>query len=468
MSLRLYNTATHSIEEFSPISPPLVTMYNCGPTVYNNVHIGNLRSYVFADTIRRTLEWSGYKVKQVINITDVGHLVSDGNDGEDKMTIGATREGLSVEDIIKEYSNSFFTDIDRLNIERAYKYPRATAHIREQIELIEKLQKKGFTYITSDGIYFDTSKFSRYTDFARIDVQGLEAGSRVALGEKINSTDFALWKFSPLDGKKREQEWDSPLDIPKKGFPGWHLECSAMAMKYLGETIDIHTGGVDHIPVHHTNEIAQSECATEKTFVNFWLHNAHILVDNQKMSKSLGNGYTLNDLQERGIPPLAYRYWLLTAHYRTQVNFTWEAIAGAQSAYNRLTNFILSLDTQKQGTVDESYIGEFNNEISNDLNTANSIALIWKLTKDITISNEDKYATLLKINEVLGLGLESLHSKKATQESPTPPQVTSLLELRETARSEKKFTDSDRLRDEIKSLGYEVKDTPDGQKIYKI
>ncbi|OGZ05163.1 MAG: cysteine--tRNA ligase [Candidatus Lloydbacteria bacterium RIFCSPHIGHO2_01_FULL_49_22] len=466
MGLHLYNTATRTLEEFSPLHPPQVTMYNCGPTVYNYQHIGNMRSFVFADILRRTLEWNTYQVMQIVNITDVGHLVSDGDEGEDKMTIGARRDNKSVEEIITKYSDAFLADLEVLNIKRAASYPRATKYIDEQKQLITMLAKKEYTYVTTDGIYFDTSKFPRYPDFAKLDVKGLEAGTRVSLGEKKNITDFALWKFSPKDGAQREQEWDSPLGYEQRGFPGWHLECSAIAMKFLGNTLDIHTGGVDHIPVHHTNEIAQSESATGETFARYWLHNAHVLIDGEKMSKSLGNTYRLVDLHERGIPPLAYRYWLLTAHYRTQVNFTWEALAGAQSAYNRLTNYVLSLNISLEGIPITAYINKFTTFINDDLNTAGAIALIWKLTKDTSASDADKLATILKIDEVLGLGLSVIQTH--AEQEKIPKAVTELLSKRKIVREQKNFAESDRLRDEIKKHGYEVKDTSDGQKLEQI
>jgi cysteinyl-tRNA synthetase len=267
MTVRLYNTATRNLEDFAPLDPPTVTMYTCGPTVYNYAHIGNLRAYVFADVLRRTLELNGYNVRQIMNITDVGHLVSDDDEGEDKMEVGAQREGKRAKDIAAEYTQAFMDDLSLLNIKGAEAYPRATEHIPEQIALIKELEAKGFTYIISDGVYFDTAKFPDYGKMARLDIAGQREGARVeANTDKRNSTDFALWKFSPKDGEKREQEWESPWGI---GFPGWHIECSAMSMKYLGETLDIHTGGVDHIPVHHTNEIAQSEAATGKQFVRF-------------------------------------------------------------------------------------------------------------------------------------------------------------------------------------------------------
>lgn len=463
MGLRLYNTASRIIEDFTPLSPEVVTMYNCGPTVYNYQHIGNVRSYVFADTLRRTIEAGGLKVRQIINITDVGHLVSDSDEGEDKMVVGAAREGKGVEEIIAQFSDAFYKDLDALHIKKAEQYPRATTYIAEQRSFIEKLSLQGYTYVTADGIYFDTSKFPRYADFAKLDSEGMQAGQRVAIGEKKHVTDFALWKFSPKDGAQREQEWDSPLSLPQKGFPGWHIECSAIILTELGETIDIHTGGVDHIPVHHTNEIAQSESLNNKPLARFWMHNAHMMVDNTKMSKSFGNTYLLGDLHERGIPPLAYRYWLLTAHYRTQVNFTWEALAGAQSAYNRLTNYVI--DHKKDGGMPiEKYVEEFMSEMNDDLNTANAIALTWKLTKDTLRNEEDKYATLLKFNEVLGLGLEVLVASHAGEEV-LPSNISDLANARQRARDEKNYAESDRLRDALLALGFEAKDTPMGQRI---
>ncbi len=459
-------------------------MYNCGPTVYNFAHIGNLRAFVFADTIRRSLEWNGYRVQQVINITDVGHLVSDGDDGEDKMVVGATREGKSIEEIIAEYSDAFYDDLEALNVLAAVdrgkedSFPRATHHISEQITLINRLNEKGYTYTTSDGIYFDTSKFPAYPDFARLDVVGMQAGVRVDLGEKKNSTDFALWKFSPSDGVQREQEWDSPLGIDRKGFPGWHLECSAMAMEYLGETIDIHTGGIDHIPVHHTNEIAQSECATGKTFARYWMHSAFMNVDGQKMSKSLGNTYTLKDLVKfahRGTSASAFRYWLLNAHYRTLMNFSQDAFSGAEDAYASLLNKIINLSTVI-GTLNTVYMDRFTQSINNDLDTHSAITLMWDLIKDDTVSNPDKLATIFKFDEVFGLKLRERFDFTLGGRMPLDihllrdqnPTVHQLYVDRQHARNEKNWAESDRLRDEIAKLGYGVKDTPEGQVLSKL
>ena len=460
MTLKLYNTQTRKVEEFTPPPPYEVRVYNCGPTVYNYAHIGNLRAYVFADVLRRTLEMNGYKVKQVVNITDVGHLVSDGDDGEDKMVVGAKREGKSVEEIIKLYSDAFYDDLKALNILPATTYPRATEYIAEQKMLIETLHKRGFLYTTGDGIYFDTAKFPRYADFAKLDVAGMQAGSRVDVGEKKHPTDFAVWKFSPSDGQQREQEWDSPLGVKRKGFPGWHIECSAIAMKELGETIDIHTGGVDHIPVHHTNEIAQSECATGKQFARFWMHSAHMLVDGQKMSKSLGNTYRLSDLATKGISPLAFRYWLLTASYRTQVNFTWKALEGAQRAYDKLRKRLYELKKPQSTNwpyprmVSHSLVGVFS-----DLDIASDIASFWEELHGTDCSPEDLLREANLLDKILGLKLLAY----VPEEIKLTPEIKKLLDTRQSAREEKNFTESDRLRDEIKKLGYEVKDTPNGQ-----
>ena len=461
MTLKLYNTRSRSLEAFIPIAAPKVTMYNCGPTVYNYVHVGNLRAYVFADVLRRVLTANGYEVAQVINITDVGHLVSDQDEGDDKIEIGARREGKTAEEIIALYSDAFYGDLARLNILPALSYPRATHYINEQKTMIEALAKKGYTYLTSDGIYFDTSRFPEYANFAHLDVAGMKAGLRVDMGEKMNPTDFALWKFSSDGNKKREQEWDSPLSIARKGFPGWHIECSAIVKALLGDTIDIHTGGIDHIPVHHTNEIAQSFCANNAPLARFWLHSAFMNVDGEKMSKSLGNTYRLGDLYERGIPPLAFRYWLLTAHYRTQVNFTWEALAGAQTAYNRLTNFMVE-NQAEGGVVLPRYVEEFHAAIDDDLNTASAVALIWTLLKDTAVSPREKRATILEFDKVLGLGLLYVVERKHV---PVPDEVQSLIEARRLAREAKDWTEADRLRDMLAEQGFDIKDTPTGQEI---
>ena len=335
----LKNTLSGEKEEFVPIVPGLVTMYNCGPTVYNKVHIGNLRAYVFADTLRRVFEYNDYDVKQVINITDVGHLTDDedlSDRGEDKIEKSARAQGKSAQEIARAITKAFFNDLKSLNVEMDdITFPRATEYIKEQIAFIKTLEQKGYTYRTSDGIYFDTSLFKDYGKLGNIDIKGLQEGARIGKNsERKNITDFALWKFSKKD-EKRQQEWDSPWGV---GFPGWHIECSAMSRALLGAHFDVHTGGIDHIPIHHNNEIAQSVCATNKKFVNYWLHSAHLMLNGEKISKSLGNVLFLEDLHAKGFTSSMYRYWLLTAHYSTQVNFTWEALDAARTAFTNLSH----------------------------------------------------------------------------------------------------------------------------------
>lgn len=469
MGLRLYNTATRTLEEFSPLNPPQVTMYNCGPTVYNYAHIGNLRPYVFADILRRTLELNGYKVKQVVNITDVGHLVGDGDEGEDKMTAALKREGkpLTIEamrEVGDLYTEKFKEDLSALNILPATLYPKASDHIADDIELVSLLEEKGFTYATSDGVYFDTSKFPRYADFAKLDVKGMRAGERIDVGEKKNSTDFAIWKFNDKLG------YEAPFG---KGFPGWHIECSAMIHKHLGHPIDIHTGGVDHIPVHHTNEIAQSESAYGTPFVGNWMHCAHMTVNGEKMSKSLGNTFTLADLRKHGIYPMAFRYWLLTASYRTQINFTQEALGGVHNAMLKLSGYIQSFMPksgmyQSTGALPTNkHWVNFRDAMNDDLNTSRALANLWELVRDDSIESSEKLSTLLEMDKLLNIGIESMISK-IPNEAVTSPELEKLLTDRKTARKHKDFTASDRLRDEIKKLGYEVKDTPEGQQLKQI
>jgi cysteinyl-tRNA synthetase len=463
MDVKLYNTLTRKKEIFTPLESGVVSLYSCGPTVYDYAHIGNLRSYVFADILRRVFEYNGYKVTQVINITDVGHLTSDEDEGADKLEESARKAGKSAQEIAEFYTESFFKDLTALDIDiKNIIFPKATEHIAEQVALIEKLEKKGFTYQTSDGVYFDTSKLSDYGKLARLDIEGLKAGARVeATGEKKNITDFALWKLSPLGGKaeeKRQQQWESPWGV---GFPGWHLECSAMSMKYLGEHFDVHTGGIDHIPVHHTNEIAQSQSATGKPFVNYWMHNEFVNVDGEKMSKSLGNIITLTNVIEKGFSPLAYRYWLLTAHYRTLVNFTWEALGGAQTALDKLHNHFLEYGNDI-GEVNVEYKEKFTEYINDDLNTPKAIALLWELVKDRIVSEADKKATMLDFDRVLGLGFEEVKPEEV------PKEILKLVEEREEARETKDWAKSDVLREEIHKKGFEVLDTDDEPRVRKI
>lgn len=430
-------------------------MYNCGPTVYWYQHIGNLKAYLFADLLRRTLEFNGYKVKQVINVTDVGHLTSDADEGEDKMEKAAKKEGKTAKEISHFYFDLFQKDLKKLNIEQPNIWSWATEHIPEQIELIKKLEKKGFTYKTSDGVYFDTSKLENYGKLAKLNIEGLEAGKRIEMSEKKSKTDFALWKFSKPE-EKRQQEWESPWG---RGFPGWHIECSAMAMKYLGETIDLHTGGVDHIPVHHTNEIAQSEAATGKKFVNYWMHENFLTFKGEKVSKSKGGLFSISELEEKGFSPLAYRYYNLTAIYRKPMDFSLEILENAQNSYKKLKNIISEITDDKK--LNEKYLEEFKEAMNDDLNTPKALAVIWELVRDEKA--EGKYQTIKKMDEVFGLKLFEKEKKL-----DVPEEIKSLAEERLSAKKTKNFKKSDEIRDNLKSLGWNIKDTKEGYELEKI
>ncbi|MCI5108870.1 MAG: cysteine--tRNA ligase [Candidatus Pacebacteria bacterium] len=442
----LYNTKSREKELFKPLGKR-VKMYSCGPTVYNYAHLGNLRSYVFADTLKRTLLYGGYKVDHVINITDVGHLVSDGDTGEDKVEREARQKKKSAKEITDFYTKAFFLDLEKLNIKTDdVTFPRATEYIKEQINLIRKLEEKGYTYKTSDGIYFDTSKFPKYGVLG-----GSTGESRIEENtEKKNPEDFALWKFSK---ENRLQEWDSPWGI---GFPGWHIECSAMSMSLLGESIDIHTGGVDHITVHHNNETAQSECSTGKPFVNIWMHNEFLNTEGGKMAKSKENFLRLSYIS----PPLAFRYFLLQAHYRSQLDFSESVIEASETALSRLRNIIS--EYKDNGKVNKGYKGEFTKAISDDLNTPKALSLIWDLIKDETVEDEDKKATILDFDKVLGLRLDKVEKVEV------PEEVLKLVKEREKAREESNWQEADRIRDEVAKVKFKIKDTDDGSVIEKL
>jgi cysteinyl-tRNA synthetase len=438
-------------------------MYACGPTVYDFAHIGNLRAYIFEDLLRRSLELAGYEVREVVNITDVGHLTSDADEGEDKIERGAKREHLSAYTIAKKYEQSFKDDLKALNIETPEVMPRATEHIKDQIDLIRSLEEKGFTYKTADGIYFDTSKVKDYGNLARLNVEGQEEGIRVEKNtEKKNPTDFALWKFSPKDSK-REMEWPSPWGI---GFPGWHIECSAMSVKYLGQPFDIHTGGIDHIPVHHTNEIAQSEAAGGKPLANFWLHVDFLRVNGQKMAKSLSNFYTLKDLQEKGFSPLDFRFLVLSAHYRTSLNFSWESLAAAREALARLKNFsAFSKQVAKEGEVDfyKKASDAFEAALFEDLDTPKALAIVFD---SVRLANEKNYYSSAKddflktIDKVFALDLtrKYLQSEGVRFEEGTPDEIIEKAAKRNSLRKSGDFEVSDELRKELKNSGYELED----------
>jgi len=388
-----------------------------------------------------------------MNITDVGHLTSDADTGEDKIEVAAQKEKKAVEDIINYYWKIFREDFKKLNISEPDIWCRATEHIKEQIELIKTLEKKGYTYRTSDGIYFDTSKVKDYGKLAKLNVENLEPGKRVAIKEKKNPTDFALWKFSAVPGK-RQQEWPSPWGI---GFPGWHIECSAMSMKYLGEHFDIHTGGEDHIPVHHTNEIAQSEAATGKKFVNYWLHGAFLLFKGEKVSKSKGGLYTISELEKMGFVPLAFRYLCLTAHYRSQLDFSLDNLSNAQNAYNRIKRIISEL--KNDGKINEFYLMKFEKAINYDLDMPKALSIAWNLLRDEKA--EGKYKTLVKMDGIFGLSL----FKK--EEIIISEEIKLLVEEREKARKEKNWKKADEIRRKINELGWQIDDTKEGPKIRK-
>lgn len=457
-NIKLYNTKSRSLEAFTPLTPGKVGIYSCGPTVYHYQHLGNMRAVIFADTLRRMFIANGYDVHHIINITDVGHNVDDGDTGEDKMEKGSKREGKTVWEIAEMYTSAYFEDLKKLGVPLTnYTFPRATDNIKEQIELVQALEQGGYTYAIGDGIYFDTSKYPNYADFAKLDVEGLQSGARVEENkEKKNTTDFALWKFSPKD-EQRQMEWDSPWG---KGFPGWHIECSAMAMKYLGRHFDVHTGGIEHISVHHTNEIAQSECATGETYANYWMHNNHLLDPSGKMSKSSGDFLTVSSLVQKGYDPLAYRYFVLTAHYRKELAFSYEALDAASTAFKKISYWCKEHIT-KDGTLNQAYFQKFLDALSDDLGTPESIAQLWNTLKDETLSDEDKYVTITTMGEVLGFPLKTM----AKETVVIPPEVQTLLDARKAAREQKDFALSDKLRDEIAVLGFVVEDKQGGQEV---
>ena len=456
MTLKLFDTYQREVREFVPLKKGIASLYCCGPTVYNYAHIGNLRTYLFEDVLRRTLELNGYQVEHVVNITDVGHLVSDADDGEDKMEKGAARTGKTAWEIAQIYTDAFMQDLQRLNIKTPTTLCKATDHIPEQIEAIQQIEAKGMCYKTSDGIYFDTSKDPNYGYLARLDVEGLQQGARVDKGEKRNVTDFALWKFSPPD-EQRQMEWESPWG---KGFPGWHIECSAMAAKYLGPLFDIHCGGKDHIPIHHSNEIAQASACYGTNLSNYWMHGYFLQTNKEKMSKSSGEFLTTTTLIDKKYDPLSYRYFCLLAHYRSDIMFSWEALDSAVKALTRMRETYFNW--ADNGKVATAYEEKFLSYINEDLNTSRTIALIWDLIKDDAVTNADKKATVNLIDQVLGLELSQWQPAKAAE---VPAEALAIAEQRQQARAAKDWATADQMRDKLAQLGYTVKDTPDGFKV---
>lgn len=463
----LYNTLSRQKEEFKPIIKGEVGLYTCGPTVYNFSHIGNLRTYIFEDLLKRTLEYNNYKVNHVMNITDVGHLTGDMDMGEDKLEAGARREGKSAWEIAELYTKAFKNDLTLLNIEEPNIFAKVTDNIPEQINLIKTLEDKGYAYKTSDGIYFDTSRVKKYNKLSHLPLEKLKEGARVEINvEKKNPTDFALWKFSPAD-IKRQMEWESPWGI---GFPGWHIECSAISFKYLSKQLDIHCGGIDHINIHHTNEIAQSEAATGHKFFNYWMHGAFLNIEGgKKMAKSDGNFLTLeNALIKKGLNPLAYRFADLQVHYRKSMEYSDDNLKQAAEGLNSLLNQVAALGTEI-GNINSEFKNKFIEAINNDLNMPKSLAIVSAVLKS-KLNMPDKLATLLDFDKVLGLNLKKVHIennsiRKELKLEDLPAEARTLIAERQSARNNKNFRESDRLRDEIKKLGYAVEDVKDGLKI---
>lgn len=457
MPLKLYNTLSGTKETFDLPKDHIVTMYNCGPTVYNYAHIGNLRAYVFTDILRRTLEYNGYTVKQVMNLTDVGHLTSDADDGDDKMVKALKRleKPMTLEamrEVADIYAEAFKMDLQALSILTPHEMPRASDHIQDDIELVRMLEERGFAYRIRDGLYFDTSKFPAYGRLGNVNLEGQQAGARVEVkSDKKNQRDFTLWKLS-----SNELGWESPWG---KGFPGWHIECSAMSRKYLGQPFDIHTGGIDHIPVHHNNEIAQSQAAYDTPLANIWMHNEHLIIAEGKMAKSGENFVTLQTLQEKGIHPLAFRYYLLQTHYRSPLNFSWEALQASQKAYFRLLYRFSKLAKKEIEGVSQSREAVLQ-IINDDLDTP--ALLSQMLTGFQTLTESWGPSTALDYDKILGLDIENQSRKLAKEMETAPEEVKALITKREEARAEKNFKLSDELRDQIEKEGYEIMDTDSG------
>jgi len=461
--IKLYNTLTRKIEEFRPINKDLVTIYTCGPTVYWYAHIGNLRTYIFEDVLKRVLRYNGYKIKHVMNITDVGHLTSDQDSGEDKMEKGAKREQKTVWEVAQFYTDAFKKDLALLGIEEPDVWIKATDTIPQQLDLIKKLEKKGFTYVIADGVYFDTAKLPEYGRLwpNKMDIQ---AGSRVEMvAGKKNATDFALWKLTPA-GVKRQMEWDSPWG---KGFPGWHTECVVMSTGELGVPFDIHCGGIDHILIHHTNEIAQAEAAFGQAMCNYWMHGEFLNLAGEKIAKSSGNIVTVDDLVKKGIDPLAYRYLCFTTNYRVPLAFSWDALEAAQNALKNLYSAISNLKEKNvvpaANLADgaKKYQEKFLAAINDDLNMPQALAVVWEILKDAALADEAKFGALLNFDRVLGFRLKDVKAEVI------PEEIKKLAQERETARLAKDFARSDELRKKISDLGYSVKDTQAGPKVKK-
>jgi len=454
MTLSLFDTYDRKIREFKPLKDKEVGMYACGPTVYDYAHIGNLRTYIFVDILRRVLEFNGYSVKHVMNITDVGHLTSDADTGEDRMEKGSKRTGKSAWEIADIYTEEFKKDLLHLNIRHPHIWCRATDHIQDQINFVKTIEEKGYTYRTADGIYFDTSQMADYGHIARLNIDGLKAGARVGISEKRNVTDFALWKFSPMN-ETRQMEWDSPWGV---GFPGWHIECSAMSARYLGPFFDIHCGGEDHIMVHHPNEIAQTQVCYGTRLANFWMHGYFLQIDESRMGKSVGNFIRLQTLRDRGYDPIVWRFFCMSAHYRSKLNFTWENMDGSAVALNRLRKTVYEYG--EAGLADETYLRQFTEAVNNDLNMPQALAITWDLIRS-PLNPSSKKATVMAFDGILGLGLAEWKPERQI----IPPDILEMVEQRNLARKEKRWKDADQLRDSIHQAGYELEDAPDGTRV---
>lgn len=457
MALTLYNTLSHTTETFTPREHNMVRLYACGPTVYDAAHIGNFRSYLLSDILVRTLSVSGYQVDFIQNITDVGHLVGDGDRGEDKMQLASTREKQSSKEIAERYFTQFREDAAKLNLIPPREWVRASDYIKEQIAFIEALETQGYTYRIDDGIYFDTSRSSDYTKLSGHKMEDLHTGARIEVNpQKRSPADFALWKFTPA-GVERELEWDSPWG---RGFPGWHIECSAMSSSCLGEDIDIHTGGVDSISPHHTNERAQNRARFDRETVRFWMHSEFLLVDGRKMSKSLGNAYTVTDLEERGFHPLSFRYFTLQAHYQQKLNFTWDALSAAQNAYERLLSTARSLIPHytAQTPLPVAWEERLRRAWEDNLNMPLLLAETWTMLKDSSLSDGERASLLLYSDAILGFDF-------STQSKEVPEEVLALARQRVNAREAEDWTLADELRAKIESLGYSLSDTAEGPRI---
>ena len=466
MKIKLYNTLTRKEEDFTPLVGNEVRIYSCGPTVYSYAHIGNFRSYIFMDNLRRVLKYNGYTLKHVMNITDVGHLEPNADEGEDKMEKAARKENKNPYEIAEFYTKAFFEDMDKLNIDRPEIIAKATEHIPEMLEYVKEIMKNGYAYETSKGIYFDISKLDKYPVLSNRNLDDQIAGARVEVDpEKRNPYDFALWIKAP---ENHIMKWDSPWGL---SYPGWHIECTAMGRKYLGEEFDIHTGGVDHIPTHHENEIAQAKGATGKIHAKIWMHGEFLLVDGGKMSKSLGNVYTISNLQEKGIEPLAYKLFCYSAHYRTKLNFTFDGATASQKALNRLREGYLK-HLNGNDEIDEKNIEEYETKfletINDDLNIPAAIGIIWDIIRSDKKSKQ--YAKLLeKFDEVLGLDIKN--SAKYLEEQKNielPDDVKELVEKRKQARLEKNWALSDEIRNKLIEKGYQVEDSKDGMTVKKM